>query len=179
MKIKHLISIGALGLTSFAFTGCDTTGINTSGVVNALATGGDKIIMTNTLPITTNEGYTMIFHVPIPQEFFLYDLTYAQAFARRYMELWNEDMVNAGASEDYFFDLENEHQMIHLPENYKRGAERNFRRYNMYNVIKKDAQKYRDGDRRGWEKVKMDPRPSVDKPKPRYDNDDDEWEWRG
>jgi len=176
MKIIHYLSIAALGLASLSLTGCNTTGINTSGVVNALATGGDRIVQTNVLPITTNEGYSMQYRVPIPHDFHLYDLTYAHAFARRYMELWNEDMADAGASEDYFFDLENEHQMMFLPDRYRDGVERNFRRYNMYNVIKKDAQKYRDGDRRFWKKVKMDPRPRADKPKPR--DDDEEWEWR-
>jgi len=174
MKIKHSLIIAALGLASLSLTGC-----NTSGVVNMVATGDDKIIMTNTLPITTNEGYTMVFHVPIPQRYFLYDLTYAHAFARRYMELWNENMATAGASEGYFFDLETEHQMLHLPDNYRDGVERNFRRYNMYNVIKKDAQKYRDGDRRGWEKTKQSvPQARGDAPKPRDDDDDAEWEWR-
>jgi len=170
MKIKHYLSIAALGLASLSLTGCNTTGINTSGVVNALATGDDKIIMTNTLPITTNEGYTMVFHIPIPQRFYLYDLTYAHAFARRYMQLWNEDMSAAGADEKNLFDLENEHQMLHLPDHYRDGVERNFRRYNMYNVIKKDAQKYRDGDRRGWEKVEREIKEHRD--------DNDEWEWR-
>jgi len=172
MKIKLLISIGALGLASLALTGCNTSGINTSGVVNALATGGDRIVQNNVLPITTNEGYTMQYNVPIPHDFHLYDVTYAHAFARRYMELWNEDMEAAGASEDYFFDLENEHQMMFLPDRQRNGVERNFRRYNMYNVIKKDAQKYRDGNRRGWTKVKREVK------KPRNDNDDEEWEWR-
>jgi len=145
MKIKHYLTIAALGLVSITVTGC-----NTSGVANMMATGDDKIILTHKLPITTNEGYTLDFVVPVPQRYYLYDLTYAQAFARRYMELWNEDMAKAGASEKNFFDLENKHRIAHLPDNYRDGVERNFRRYNMYNVIKKDAQKYRDGDRRFW-----------------------------